>query len=419
MAGGFGGGINFAARPVEGAVAEASRFDADSKAPSPSQSSSAPEPRVRSQFPETWLWVDKTVELITILSSQFHVFSASGKLTYTVNAPDQITSYVITAFGINSDSGLGIVQEPVKLKIFQPFFVRLNTPYSVKRGEKLALQVLVFNYDSKPQQVTLTLAHNATAGFDFVKADGSLLAVADQVKNYNVRQVSVSFEFSLSDNNFAQVPSGGAQSVSFPIAPNKIGDLPLDIIAKGTTTSDRIQDVLKVEPEGYRVDRNVPLLIDLSSGKTFTKNITLDYPKTAVEGSPRGMVNVAGDIMGPVLANLDKLIQMPTGCGEQNMLGFVPDIVALNYLVATNRNDPVLKDKAVGYLKEGYQREMTYRHKDNSFSAFGQSDPHGSTWLTAFVVRSFKQAQRHVDISQKVIDQSIEFLKVRFLGVKL
>lgn len=36
--------------------------------------------------------------------------------------------------------------------------------------------------------------------------------------------------------------------------------------------------------------------------------------------------------MGPILSNLDKLVQMPYGCGEQNMLNFVPNIVVLRYL---------------------------------------------------------------------------------------
>jgi hypothetical protein len=62
----------------------------------------------------------------------------------------------------------------------------------------------------------------------------------------------------------------------------------------GTTASDRIQQPLKVEPEGYRVDRNVPVMIDLSTQQTFSKTVVLDYPKTAVEGSPKATVSVAG-----------------------------------------------------------------------------------------------------------------------------
>jgi CD109 antigen len=49
--------------------------------------------------------------------------------------------------------------------------------------------------------------------------------------------------------------------------------------------------------------------------------------------------------MGPVLANLDSLVRMPYGCGEQNMINFVPNIVAVNYLNATGRTDPTLTKK--------------------------------------------------------------------------
>lgn len=39
-----------------------------------------------------------------------------------------------------------------------------------------------------------------------------------------------------------------------------------------------------------------------------------------------------GDILGPSIPNLANLIKMPFGCGEQNMLNFVPNIVVIEYL---------------------------------------------------------------------------------------
>ena len=61
-----------------------------------------------------------------------------------------------------------------KLKVFRPFFVRLNLPYSVKRGEKFALQVLVFNYMENEQDVTVMLKHDDNSGFNFLQKDGSI-----------------------------------------------------------------------------------------------------------------------------------------------------------------------------------------------------------------------------------------------------
>ncbi len=42
--------------------------------------------------------------------------------------------------------------------------------------------------------------------------------------------------------------------------------------------------------------------------------------------------------MGPAIRNLDHLLKLPHGCGEQNMLNFVPNIVAYEYLkVSVNK----------------------------------------------------------------------------------
>lgn len=46
--------------------------------------------------------------------------------------------------------------------MFRPFFIRLNLPYSVKRGEQFALQVLVFNYLEDEQEVRIF--YGATIG---------------------------------------------------------------------------------------------------------------------------------------------------------------------------------------------------------------------------------------------------------------
>lgn len=62
------------------------------------------------------------------------------------------------------------------------------------------------------------------------------------------------------------------------------------------------------------------------------------------------------------------------------------------------------------HIETGYQRELTYRRNDYSFSAFGNADKAGSTWLTAFVVKSFIQARPYIDVDPKVIEEGIKFL---------
>lgn len=73
-------------------------------------------------------------------------------------------------------------------------------------------------------------------------------------------------------------------------------------------------------------------------------------------------VQLLGDIMGPVLSSVEGLVTMPYGCGEQNMVTFVPNIVVLRYLKATHRNSPELEAKAIQHMELGYQRQLTYRY---------------------------------------------------------
>uniref|UniRef100_S4RNR5 Alpha-macroglobulin-like TED domain-containing protein n=1 Tax=Petromyzon marinus TaxID=7757 RepID=S4RNR5_PETMA len=88
----------------------------------------------------------------------------------------------------------------------------------------------------------------------------------------------------------------------------------------------------------------------------------------------------AGDIIGPSLTGLDQLIQMPYGCGEQNMINFAPGIYIRMYLDVSRQTTPDIAAKSLNYMNSGYERELMYRRSDGSFSAFGNSDQQGSTW---------------------------------------
>ncbi|PAV87616.1 hypothetical protein WR25_06818 isoform B [Diploscapter pachys] len=366
-----------------------------------------PEPVLRQTFPETWIFLNGT--------------STDGKAAFEETVPDTITSWVASAFAIHDDSGLGLAPATSNLRVFRPFFIHLNLPYSVKRGEKFAVQVLVFSYMNKEQNVVVSLKYDKDTGFDILNKDGSIVK-RDASNNQITRNVVV--------------PADTSRTVYFPIVPTQIGTVKLTVTAKGSQAGDAVEIPLKVEvseistflpiknfhnvqSEGYRTDRNEPVLIELydksPASKELTKIVNMEFPSDIVEGSKKASVQVIGDIMGPVLSSIGSLLQMPTGCGEQNMLLLVPNIVVLKYLKATNRKEKKLEEKALEHMKVGYQRELTYKRSDNSFSAFGNSDKHGSTWLTAFVVRSFAQAKPFIFIDQAVVNKSIDFLNTQQL----
>ncbi|XP_033109473.1 fibrillin-1-like isoform X4 [Anneissia japonica] len=343
---------------------------------------------IRSYFPETWLWDLKRQ-------------SESGEMLMNVTVPDTITEWVGSGFCTSVTKGVG-VSSSTKLQAFIPFFVSYTLPYSVIRGEKVAVKTTIFNYLN--DCLAIKVKFEKTDDFD-------LFSEATQ---------------------FVCVCGGQSTTIEFSIVPKTIGDIPLTMFAESVSSNsgtavcpadadmsdllsvgDAIRKNLLVEPEGIKkeVAYTQLLVVDDSIDVSFSKSLLASLPSDFIEGSESGHLTVIGDMMGKTLANLDKLLQMPTGCGEQNMLGFVPNIYVLQYLSETNQLDQAIEQKALGYMKIGYQRELNYRRSDSSYSAFGNNDPQGSTWLTAFVVKSFARASEYIFIDQKDLDVSINWLK--------
>jgi len=67
-------------------------------------------------------------------------------------------------------------------------------------------------------------------------------------------------------------------------------------------------------------------------------------------------------------------------------------------------------------MSQGVQNELRYAHNDHSFSAFGNSDSSGSSWLTAFVARVFIQAKPFTTIDENVIINALTWLKGQQVG---
>lgn len=217
---------------------------------------------------------------------------------------------------------------------------------------------------------------------------------------------------------FVSIPAQDGSSISFLITPKKLGPIDIKVTATTNTAGDSVLKKLLVKAEGQPQYFNHAILVDgrESPSNVFKKDVNIVIPPNAVQGSERVTISVIGDILGPGINNIDDLLQMPYGCGEQNMLNFVPNIVVLEYLTQAGRLTPQVKNKALKHMESGYQRELTYKRPDGSFSAFGNSDKCGSTWLTAFVLKSFTQAKPHLNIDPNVLEAATQWLMSRQLS---
>jgi len=73
------------------------------------------------------------------------VFSGQTEKNIRLTIPHTITDWVGSGFCVSSRSGVG-VSDKFKVTAFQPFFVSFTLPYSLVRGERVAIPVSVFNY---------------------------------------------------------------------------------------------------------------------------------------------------------------------------------------------------------------------------------------------------------------------------------
>ncbi|KAM8953042.1 CD109 antigen-like [Pelodytes ibericus] len=333
----------------------------------------------RTLFPETWIWLEMNISSTTTRNLQ-------------VTVPNTITSWDASAFVISEDLGLAVTKEPVELEVFQSFFISLNLPYSVTRGEQFILEVIVFNYLEENLKVTLIL--EASDSFEIIVPKPDVSNAANQKD--------------------VVVPSQDGKTVLFPIKPQKLGEIPITVKATSSVASDVKTQNIIVKAEGVKHYYSKTEVFHVDGTGDVTQNVSktfsFTFPSDTVQGSEEAVVTVIGDLLGPSIDGLESLIQMPCGCGEQNMINFAPNIYVLQYLTATNQLKADIRTKAISFMQQGYQRELSYKRLDGSFSAFGQSDSSGSTWLSAFVFRCFLQARPFIYISPAILDQTVQWL---------
>ncbi|XP_057348249.1 alpha-2-macroglobulin-like [Manis pentadactyla] len=340
---------------------------------------------VRNYFPETWIW-----DLIVV--------NSSGVAEVGVRVPDTITEWKAGALCLSNDTGLGL-SPTASLQAFQPFFVELTMPYSVIRGEAFTLKATVLNYLPKCIRVSVQLQESPD--FTAIPVD--------------------------KDQDSYCLCANGRQTVSWLVTPRTLGNVNFSVSAETLQSSelcgtevatvpeigrkDTVVKLLLIEPEGIKQEYTFNSLL-CASDVGVSEKLSLKLPPKVVEESARASFSVLGDILGGAIKNTQNLLQMPHGCGEQNMVLFAPNIYVLKYLNETQQLTEEIKFKAIGYLSTGYQRQLSYKHRDGAYSAFGDQNgrKQGNTWLTAFVLKTFAQARTYIFIDEAHITQALAWL---------
>ncbi|TNN19570.1 Alpha-2-macroglobulin-like protein [Schistosoma japonicum] len=384
-------------------------------------------PRLRDFFPEVWFFdvIAITDRLIksggddnNIGSNvQMVVFNETNKangIELNLTVPDTITSWRASAYCTTKENGLWF-GEPQTLTVTMPFYAEITLPKEMKRGEILHIPISVFILDRKYLKVINDNQNTTTECYEiFVKLHVNDSEWSITTSNHfsgclcsgdkntyllgllpqRLGHLNITVEaFAIKDSHFCELVHTGDILTFEPDQMNRKLD-------ESKILSDKIRRQIHVIPEGVQHETTLSDIICLNEQQnTSTREFQFKLPENIIKDSLHSYISYSDEVLGPALVNLDNLIRLPTGCGEQNMVLVAPNVYILDYLKSTptiglNDNKEKYIQSAQSHITSGYYQQMKYRRDDGSFSAFGKSDKHGSTWLTAFVLRVFGKAYK-------------------------
>ncbi|KAI4875835.1 hypothetical protein NFI96_005884 [Prochilodus magdalenae] len=213
----------------------------------------------RKNFPETWLWMDINMSELTT--------------SVSLTVPDSMTSWVATAFVISENLGLGI-SAPVELEVSKDFFLSLNLPAYIIRGELLLLEVSLFNYMYHDLEVMVKV-HDSSM-FEFVSPSG---------------------EDPMAGLTRVSVWSQNATTVVFPIRVTELGQVPIAVSAASIYASDSVSQTILVKPEGIEQTFTQTLFLEFPPNKNIlSRELHFNFPMNVVPGSQRAIVTAVARV---------------------------------------------------------------------------------------------------------------------------
>jgi hypothetical protein len=307
--------------------------------------------RVRRNFPET-LFVEPAV-----------ITDGDGRATLRVPLADSITTWRVSALA-NSQGGL-LGSNDAGIRVFQDFFVDIDFPATLTRGDEFHVPVALYNYLEVPQVVTLTIQ----------EGDWYTLLGGERV---------------------IRVPldAGEVAGVRIPVRVDRVGLHELTVIAEGDALADGVARTVLVEPDGQKVEGVVSGALDGNIEKTVT------IPADAIEGSGGLFVKLFPGVLSQVIDGMEGILQMPSGCFEQTSASTWPNVLVAKYMQDTNTGSPETLVRAHEYINTGYQRLLTFEVPGGGFEWFGAPPSH--TVLTAYGLLEFTDMA-----SVRVVDEDM------------
>ncbi len=313
----------------------------------------------RSNFPDTAAWYP---ELQT---------DANGEVSITLDLPDSLTSWRLTAKAHTASTQVGEAYINVITK--QPIIVSPALPRLLTAGDEAQISAIVHNYSDKVQALKVTLSAG-TAGLE-ISGDAS--------------------------QALGLIP-GQQGIITWTVKAQSAGDVPLTFRAQGDGVEDAIRLTLPIQALA------VPDLHTETGEFAGVLNTTVYLPDEALDLSSV-KIELSRSIAGSLLTGLDYLTGFPYGCVEQTMSRALPNAVVGRAFVQLGVGNPTLQADLPAKINAGLQRLYGYQHDDGGWGWW--YDDETNDYQTAWVIFGLSvTAEAGYPVDQSVVDRGSRWL---------
>lgn len=300
-------------------------------------------PPVRKNFPDAIFW------------SPAVVTGADGTAMVTVDYPDSLTTWRLTARAVTQQTQVGMAV--ARTITTRDLLLRVVPPRFLTERDEVRVPAIVHNYQ-EGGAVPVTVSMTAT-GLD-ARATGP---------------------------RTVEVATGGEARTEWAFGATTPGSATLTGTATAGTASDAMALTIPVRPFGARRDEG----LSGSTASGASREIELTIPEASNPQARSVVVSLMPSMAGSLLGALDELVSYPYGCTEQTVSSFVPNLLVMRALGQLKLAPTERMSMLDRVSRGGLERLVRLQHDDGGWGWWRTDDNH--PFMTAYALYGLLEAR--------------------------
>jgi alpha-2-macroglobulin len=378
----FGAGGNAQLAPLDSAVTESAAAP-KAEAPAPAQrartladdASQQPAAAVRENFADTAFWKgDVTTD-------------ANGNATVAVKLPDNLTTWVMRAVGVDVETRVG--EATVDVQVSKPLLIRPVTPRFLVVGDQIELSAIVNNNTEQAQKATVSLA-----------AEG----------------VTVTTPI----DSVVEIPANGEVVVRWRGVATDRAQADLVFTVKNDQYQDSSKPRLSTAPNGgLKINRwSAPEVVgtagELSGAITRTEVIAIPPGLDKTQGALN--VRVDASLAASMLDGLTYLEGFPYECAEQTVSRFLPNVLTFKALKDLGVRNAELEAKLPALVETNIARLVELQNPDGGWG-WWKSETSNANVSAYAVFGMLKAKQAGFAVNDASLERGVVFLESQLVAL--